>query len=149
MSLVVWEDRYLIGIDQIDEQHKQLIRLTNELYRSCMGGDNAAKEGFSIAMHGTVDYVKTHFAFEEAMLSKAAYPYITWHKREHGGFIKQILEDSAKFDAGEKFIPNKFVRFLRDWVLSHIAVADKSYAAFILRGDTTPPPGFKGEMSAG
>jgi hemerythrin len=137
---VVWDERYQLGIPEIDAQHRQLINLTNELYQGCMAGDEAAKAYFTKTIHGTVDYVKTHFSYEEKMLAEAGYPYLAWHKAQHAGFIKQILDDAAKFNAGEKFVPNKFVRFLRDWILSHIAMTDRNYAAFILHGEKSPPP---------
>ncbi|MDR0909312.1 MAG: bacteriohemerythrin [Spirochaetaceae bacterium] len=137
---VQWEDRYSVGIPAIDEQHKKLIDLTNDLYDSCIAGTDTAKRDFGKALHAAVDYVRVHFSFEEAMLKKANYPYLEWHKKQHGEFVQQILQDAKDFDDGQKFVPNKFVRFLRDWILSHIAMVDKSYSNFILKGNKTPPP---------
>jgi hemerythrin len=130
--LVKWDDkRYAIGIPLIDDQHRELIRLTNELYAGCLLGDETAKATFMKAVKGTVDYVKYHFSAEEKLLENVKYPALADHKRLHEAFIKQILEDVDSFKTGKKFVPNEFVRFLKDWILSHIGVEDKKYAAYI------------------
>jgi hemerythrin len=130
--LVEWEDRYSVGIPLIDDQHKELIRLTNELYKGCLGGDVVAGAYFMTAIKGTVDYVKYHFSAEEKLLENVKFPEFAEHKRQHEDFVKQILEDVQSFQDGKKFVPNVFVRFLKDWILSHIAVLDKRYATYIL-----------------
>jgi hemerythrin len=139
-NFIEWEERYSTGIPVIDDQHKELIALTNDLYESCLGGEQAAGVEFKKALHAAVDYVRTHFTFEERLLEQKHYPYLDWHKAQHANFIKQILEDAKRFDRGEAFVPNNFVRFLRDWILSHIALADKSYANYILTGVAAVPP---------
>ncbi|MFP3040395.1 bacteriohemerythrin [Treponema primitia] len=131
-AFVEWDDRYSVGIPLIDDQHKELIRLTNELYKGCLTGDEAAQVYFMSAVKGTVDYVKYHFSAEEKLLENAKYPEIADHKKQHESFIKQILGDVQSYQGGKKFVPNVFVRYLRDWILSHIAVMDKKYAAYIL-----------------
>ncbi|MDR1903327.1 MAG: bacteriohemerythrin [Treponema sp.] len=130
--LVEWDDRYLIGIQLIDDQHKELIDLTNKLYAGCLAGDEAAKAYFLETVHGTVDYVKYHFTAEEKILENVKYPALTEHKKFHEGFVKQIFDDVKSFEGGKKFVPNVFVRYLKDWILTHIAVEDKKYASYIL-----------------
>jgi hemerythrin len=130
--LVEWEDRYSVGIPFVDDQHKELIKLTNKLYKGCLGGEVVARAYFLTAVKGTVNYVKYHFNAEEKLMENVKFPEFAEHKRQHEDFVKQILEDTQSFQEGKKFIPNVFVRFLKDWILSHIAVLDKRYASYIL-----------------
>jgi hemerythrin len=130
--IIEWDDRYLIGIPLVDEQHKELIRLTNDLYEGCLQGGEAARANFKIAIQGTVDYVKFHFSAEEQILRNINYPEYAAHKKQHEEFVKQVLEEVKNFEEGKKFVPNVFVRFLRDWILTHIAMADKKYAQYIM-----------------
>jgi hemerythrin len=130
--LVEWDDRYSIGIQLIDDQHKELVDLTNKLYAGCLAGDGAARAYFLETIHGTVDYVKKHFSAEEKILEKVKYPAFAEHKKAHEGFVKKVFDDVKSFEEGKKFVPNVFVRYLKDWILTHIAVEDKKYAEYIM-----------------
>jgi hemerythrin len=131
-KFVEWDDRYSVGIPLIDDQHKHLIELTNGLYACCIGRGEDVQACFRDAIRGAVDYVKYHFAAEEKILENVKYPGIAAHKKEHESFVVKILAEVKDFEEGKKFVPNIFVRFLRDWILAHIAVEDKKYAGFIL-----------------
>jgi hemerythrin len=85
-----------------------------------------------------VAYVKYHFAAEEKLLEQVKYPDLALHKKEHESFVKKVLEGVKEFEEGKKFIPNVFVRYLKEWVLAHIAVEDKKYAEYILRLKSRP-----------
>jgi hemerythrin len=130
MDFVAWEDRYDVGIKQIDEQHKRLVKFTNDLYNSCIQGQDEASETFRKTLKDVVEYVKVHFSTEEALMAEHGYPGYAEHKREHEGFVMKVLEQVSLFEGGKKFIPNQFVRYLRDWLLEHIAITDHRYCDF-------------------
>jgi hemerythrin len=130
--IVEWDDKYCVGIPLIDEQHKKLIELTNTLYRGCLVGTDEQKAAYFMkAVKDVVDYVKLHFSAEERMLENVKYPQLPRQKKQHETFVKKILSEVKNFQEGQKFVINNFVRFLRDWILSHIAVEDTQYARFI------------------
>jgi hemerythrin len=128
---VEWDDRYLTGIQLFDDQHKELIRFTDELFNSCRAGDSQASETFKRIAHSAVEYVKKHFTAEEKMFENIRYPLAAEHKKQHEFFIKRVLDDVKKFEDGNNLIPLAFARFLREWILTHIAGHDKQYADFI------------------
>jgi hemerythrin len=128
---VEWEARYSVGIPTVDEQHKELLRLTNELYNACLRGDEAARERFKEVIKSTVNYVSFHFSSEEKLMESLKYPDIEIHKKEHERFVKKVVGDVKAFEEGKAFVPNTFVRFLRDWILTHIAMEDIKYADYI------------------
>ncbi|MDR1625354.1 MAG: bacteriohemerythrin [Spirochaetia bacterium] len=136
--LVEWNEKYSVGIDLIDTQHKKLIELTNTLYKGCLTGEAEARRYFQETIQATVDYVKYHFAAEEKLMAHFKYPDLINHKGQHTGFILKILEDVKSFQSGRKFVPNAFVRYLKDWILSHIAVMDQKYADYILNLNNPP-----------
>jgi len=131
MNLIEWESKYCLKIKEIDEQHKKLINLANKLFNACTQGKDIAEEEFKNAIKEAVDYAKSHFKFEEELLSKYNYPEINEHRKEHEDFIKKIILEIKNFETGKKFVPNSFARFLRDWTLEHIAISDKKFSFFL------------------
>ncbi|MDR0569553.1 MAG: bacteriohemerythrin [Spirochaetaceae bacterium] len=130
---VKWDERYAVGIALIDEQHKQLIDLTDSLYAACRQGGTFVRNHFGEVLRATVDYVAFHFSTEEKIMERIRYPDFLAHKREHENFVKKILEDRKNFEEGKNFVPYGFTHFLKEWILSHIAVSDKLFVAYIQR----------------
>ena len=130
-DMVAWDEKYATGIELIDSQHKELFSLTNELFRACIGEDEELKDVFKETMGRMVEYVRFHFGAEQELLQRIKYPDYHEHKKQHDILIRDILEAGKEYNKGEKFVPNQFVRTMRDWILSHIALTDKQYVVFI------------------
>ena len=130
-NFVSWDDKYLLGIPLIDNQHKELIRLTNELHQACLNRNQEVEAVFKGAMSRMVEYVHFHFGAEQELLQKIGYPDYHNHKKQHDSLIRDILLAVKDYSEGKKFVPNHFVRTLKDWIFSHIAVYDKIYASYI------------------
>jgi len=131
LDVVVWDEKYATGIHLVDSQHKELFSLTNELFRACLGEEETLREVFKETMERMVDYVRFHFGAEQEMLQRINYPGYQDHKKMHDTLIKDILDSVKEYNYGKKFVPNQFVRILRDWILSHIALTDKQYVVYI------------------
>lgn len=130
-EIVKWEPRYETGIELIDEQHKELLSLTNDLYRACLTGSDEAGAVFKESMTRMVNYVRFHFSTEQQLLQKVGYPQYLGHKKLHESLTKSILDAAKEYNEGRKFVPNNFVRTLKDWIFSHIAIEDKAYALYV------------------
>jgi hemerythrin len=130
-QIVIWGDKYATGIALIDKQHRELVVLTNELYQACLGRSDLVETAFKNAMSRMVEYVRFHFSEELELLQRIKYPDYAEHKRQHENLIKDILEAANEYKEGRKFVPNHFVRTLKDWVFGHIAVSDKIYSAYV------------------
>jgi len=77
------------------------------------------------------EYVRFHLMEEMKLLERIGYPKAAEHKIQHDILVKDILSASRDFEEGETFVPNKFVRSLKDWVFGHIAVYDRAYAEYV------------------
>jgi hemerythrin len=130
-NYIEWNNRFSIKISLIDDQHKKLVAMANELYSACNYSTDSGKDQFERTIHDAVDYVKYHFSTEEKIMEKTSYPGMADHKKEHAEFIQKVLEDVKYFEEGKPFVPNQFVRFLKDWVLSHIAITDSKLGDFL------------------
>ena len=129
--VIEWNDRLKLGIPLVDRQHERLVDLTNILHIACLRSAETANHFFIKAAHDAVDYANYHFTTEEKMMIFLEYPGFQNHKKEHENFVKEVLNQEKKFTS-DRFVPNRFVYFLKEWILSHIAVSDKALAVYIL-----------------
>jgi len=132
-TIVQWHDTYSIGVKLVDEQHKKLIALTNELYINCMASNRRSSDAFLKAMHEVIDYTDYHFATEEKIMERVKYPDLIYHKKEHIYFTRDVLMKVKGFSQGKVTSSNSFTYFLRDWVLHHIAVNDKKLGEHLIQ----------------
>ncbi|MDR2397482.1 MAG: bacteriohemerythrin [Spirochaetaceae bacterium] len=129
-EFIAWKDIYSVGIVKIDDQHKELINLTRLLYDACLTGTESGRFYFKKAVHDLVNYVAFHFSAEEKLMERMGFPGLPEHKKEHEKFVKKVLEDVKKFESGKAIVPNTFVRYLREWILTHIAKTDQEYGLY-------------------
>ena len=130
-TIVVWQNTYSVGIKLIDEQHKELIKLTNKLFASCMTSHERTRQIFLDTIHEAVDYVGYHFGTEEKVMERVNYPKYNDHKKEHADFVREVFSKVDEFNAGKMRSSLSFVYYLRDWVLHHIAVSDKKMGEYL------------------
>ncbi len=128
-KFVSWDASYDVGIEYVDKQHRHLVELINDLYGACLG-EGELEETFKQVMKELVEYVMIHFKDEEKIMEEINYPDIIAHKKKHEAFVKKILQSVNDYRNGKQFVPNTFVRFLRDWLFNHILITDKELAKF-------------------
>ncbi|SPF36048.1 Hemerythrin-like metal-binding protein [Candidatus Sulfopaludibacter sp. SbA4] len=121
-----WRDAYSVGMPEIDNQHKGLIRLINELQSAMMEGNG--KNVLAGIMDDLVRYTESHFAFEEAMMRKRGYSQLAAHSAEHKRLTGQVCELRDKFRGGKVTISMEVMKFLKDWLADHILNRDQAYA---------------------
>lgn len=126
-ELIVWSARLVCGIKIIDEQHKGLIDLVNDMIRNATGNNVHEHEYFHKIVHDAVIYMRTHFATEEKIMLLTKFPGFAEHKKEHDNFILAIAEDIKDYEAEKKYTLSSFSRLVKDWLLSHISFFDSLY----------------------
>ena len=86
-----WNDSYSIGIQTIDEQHKQLIKIAGKLQDMLQAGDSVDYYDYIIeAINELKDYTKYHFGYEEEKLKEFNYPDYEDHRMQHLYFVDKI-----------------------------------------------------------
>ncbi|HAF30120.1 MAG TPA: hemerythrin [Bacteroidales bacterium] len=125
MELIEWSDKYLVGYDEIDNQHKGLVIMINELFTFMTEGKS--KENLEIIFDHLTVYTKEHFSNEEKMMLKYDYPDYEQHKLEHVKFIERLNSFKSDFENNKITISLELLNFLKDWLLNHIVITDKKY----------------------
>lgn len=129
MEIIKWSEKYELGIKEVDNQHKGLVIIINELFTFMSEGK--AKDNLESIFEHLTDYTKKHFFTEEAMMIKYAYPDYTQHKQEHTKFIEKLTSLKDDFSHGKATVSLEILNFLKDWLLNHIQITDKKYVPHI------------------
>jgi hemerythrin-like metal-binding protein len=129
MAFFEWGEKYSVNIKAIDDQHKKLIDILNNLFDSMKVGK--AKDIMGKVLYELVDYTIYHFKTEEDLFRKYGYPELNRHKKEHDELTKQATELKNSFDKGETIITVEVMNFLKDWLNNHIIGTDKKYGPFL------------------
>jgi len=122
---MIWNDDLSCGIALVDEQHKGLIALVNTMLEQVDDGHLQERESFNAITAGIVSYVGNHFMTEEKIMLDAKLSGYDAHKKEHDNFKLAFAEYIRNYESGNEFALPKFTKFLKEWILSHIAQVDK------------------------
>lgn len=129
MPFTVLSENYLVNVAEIDNQHKEIVNLINELHdlsekkKSIDHSLFVIREILSKSIH--------HFTTEESLMQK--YNFINYysHKIEHDRFIRKVREFVENDESEDKLLIPDFLLFLRNWLTSHIESKDKNLGIFL------------------
>lgn len=124
-GLVQWEESYRLGLKEIDEQHKVLFDIMNELWMAIV------RRASSSEMLGIVNelerYTVSHFSEEERFMQGINYSAFEAHCAQHAAFVERIHAARVELLNGKQ-IDLQLLHFLRDWLVRHIGSEDRSYS---------------------
>ncbi len=127
MALITWQDSYSVKVREIDDQHKQLFQLINELHDAMKAGQ--ARGLMAKVLDRLIQYTRLHFSEEEEMLAKASYAEFVPHVALHRGFTERVEKFAREFKAGNVVITVDVMNFLQEWLVNHIMKVDQKYSA--------------------
>jgi len=124
-----WSDDYLIGISEVDEQHKTFFAASQRLCEEILNsrGEDAVEEALAFLK----TYANQHFASEEAFMAKHNYPALGAHKQLHAAFMEQLemLNDEFETDhVGSQDLADRIEDMTTCWLVDHIIDEDTQYA---------------------
>lgn len=129
-SLIEWSDKLSVGVERIDNEHKRLVTLLNELHRALQAGTGQGALGG--VLDGLYQYTCYHFAHEEEMFLSSGYPGYEKHRLQHRGLTTKVLEIYEDFQKGtSEGLPEQVIEFLKNWLSKHIMGADREFGAYL------------------
>ena len=128
MPLITWDKKFSVNVVEIDEQHKNLIMVINELDEAINQGKG--KEILGKILSSLIRYTETHFKTEEDFFIQYGYADKDNHKKEHDSFVQKISDILDDFDKKEISLSLEVLTFLTDWLQNHINGTDKKYSQF-------------------
>lgn len=120
-KLLEWKDEYCIGDAVIDEEHRNLFILANEIFQ--IRNPEGAIDKIRPLLYKLYDYMKYHFDHEEAFMAKIKFQGIVSHKIRHSEIIDEmnkIIKSSHQIST----LSEKLTAMMLKWVLNHILEED-------------------------
>ncbi|HRP02287.1 MAG TPA: bacteriohemerythrin [Candidatus Kapabacteria bacterium] len=125
MSLFQWGPAYELGVTEVDNQHKKLARLINDLHDAHQS--NAEKSVLGNIIEELIFYTKIHFNNEEKYMEDLGYQGLAEHREIHHKFTNQIVQFKEDFLSGNANVGADLLELLKNWLADHILVEDKKY----------------------
>ncbi len=129
MPITAWNALYNTHIEEIDEQHRELVAVINALDALVTAGHDVA--GLHDVLIELVGYAHRHLRFEEALMERVAFPELPRHRAIHAVFIEKVNALDIALRQGEHRQGQELLVFLHDWFLRHIRITDQEYVAHI------------------
>jgi len=134
MRKLEWSDKLNLGIADIDDEHKKLLKIANALINASSRG--RGKEVINDILGKLREYTVYHFYDEEKFMTSIDYPGLMEHAREHEWLKERVKEYRRALYKKLKVDPEKVRRFLKEWLIDHILGMDMKIAAYIRERET-------------
>ena len=92
-SPFAFTSKYATGIDEIDEEHRQLFRMVKETHDVIQ--DNLVFDKYDqivYVVNRLKNYTKEHFKHEEAYMERVGYPGLLKQREAHQAFCDKLAE---------------------------------------------------------
>ena len=127
---LIWDDRFNIGIDVIDKEHKKLFKIINKLFDFSEQEDKGPW-----VCHEGIKYFKEHalkhFSEEENYMELISYHDLETHKRLHEDFSRHTLpalEKELEQTGYSKDAIHHFLGVCAGWLIGHTLTEDHAIA---------------------
>lgn len=120
-----WEEKYSVGVLEIDNQHKKLFEVINEIM-DVIGG-HFEQEKVNQLINKLLEYKKFHFATEKKYFKEFNYEGAAEHVLEHQKFGEKLASLQEKYKDDLVNFSFALIEFLEDWLINHLMNEDQKY----------------------
>ena len=130
---ITLDANHLVGVEDIDREHLELITMVNQMNRSLKNGNQEDTWGIFEEIFRQIEH---HFSTEEAVMENLDYPDRVAHQHGHAvmknmlGRIKESINQSNGMLASQ---------LLKNWVVDHVQGADRDLGDYIKSRKSSPP----------
>jgi hemerythrin len=125
---IEWNTYLAVGVERIDDQHKEIFRHVNEFMDAINQGTGPLQ--VIQVLEFLVNYTIIHFHDEEELMTESHFPDTDPHKEEHAKFCQDVLKlkDQITTKGVNKVNVLQTSHALVTWLVQHILGTDKALA---------------------
>ncbi len=87
-ELLTWTDHFSVDNEELDDQHRNLVRCLNDLHALRLEGTDP--DDVKAAVREVELLLMRHFSHEEDYLVRCGYPYVLQHAAEHRTLMREF-----------------------------------------------------------
>ncbi|NLL76312.1 MAG: hemerythrin family protein [Clostridiales bacterium] len=134
---MIWKDKYELGVELIDDQHKELFRRVDAFVltlRSSASWEEKVKK-INETLEFMNSYVVEHFRDEEGYQKKISYPGYEVHKKIHDDMVNYVLKVTEEYEKSgfNEQLMQQFGGKLLSWLINHVAAEDQKIADYAMK----------------
>lgn len=122
-----FKEEYLTGIERIDQEHKRLFEIAEELYE--LKNEEFIPDKYDNIRHileELRDYTLTHFEHEEEYMKEIGYKRMFTQVSQHNALRETIGSwDLDVIDEDQDQAIDEMLELITDWLVNHILNEDK------------------------
>ena len=122
MSLLEWKSEYSVGIASMDDEHREMIDLINDVYAKLGAAPDAAT--IEDCLESIFTTISMHFALEERIMREHGYAEYEDHKDDHENLLDEIRDLMDEFVADSGKGAQLLEERLSSWFGNHFASFD-------------------------
>jgi len=124
-----WDETLSVGIETIDEHHRYLFDLTNDLID--VVANNHGSHEVRRVLKALSDYAEIHFKAEEMMMEQNQYDRLSLQREMHEYFLKRLNEFYLQLHENPLVAKYELIGFLNNWLIAHIRDEDTMLASLV------------------
>lgn len=125
-----WDDSLSLGVENIDNDHKQLFAILHHVLKLLATGEQDRREfACREALDFLEKYTRRHFAREEAFQRELGYAGYEMHKALHDNLCRVTLPDMNRELEEKNFSQDaveRFVGIFTGWLMWHVMIEDQA-----------------------
>lgn len=129
MAKIEWDEQLSMGVEEVDNQHKELIRIANVLLKAVE--NKRETRILENVIRRLREYTVFHFNSEETLMEKVSYPKRGEHAQAHNSLKNKVKKYQRVIYKKETLDPERVLKFLKIWLLKHILEKDRDFANFL------------------
>jgi len=129
MPFLKWMPGYSVKIEEMDNQHKKLMELANEVHDAVT--KSKGNEKVNSVLNDLIVCIKEHFTAEEQLLRRIKFPHYSSHKAEHEKLTQKVIDLLKRLASEQGNTGYELLHFLRTWLVDHIQEKDMQYGDYI------------------
>ena len=118
-----------VGVDEIDEDHRILVRIFNILNHAMADGESA--DYLAAVLEELINCTVWHFSHEERLMLKYDYQETDTHKQAHHELIDSAKALQQKILQADNQIVDQDIEFLERWLTEHILTDDLRLGSYL------------------